>query len=507
MEVAEFKNQKLLRYGISALLAIVSGYLIAQNGLPVAVILLALPFIAAFLLLMIRFPKLGIYSAMILAFILPILARYLPVNVPFGLGIDALLVLTFLILVFKNWKYLDLSLAHNVVMVLLMAWMLYIILQLANPNARSIAAWFYSMRAIALYQLFFVGLGLTIFNSKKDFYNFLNIWFGLSLLGVFWGMKQYLFGVSAAEQAWLDSGEYLTHVLFGKLRVFSYYTDAGTFGAAMGHVCVVSIILFLGPFSKARKGFYLATSLLCFYALMLSGTRGALAVPALGGICYIVMIKNTRILVAGVVVLISGFIFLKYTSIAAGNYNVDRLRTALDPQDASLQLRLINRRRLTDYLADKPFGIGVGAVGNWGKRFSPGTWAADFEPDGLYTRIRAETGLIGRNFYVGMLLFILFEGIIWVWRTPDGEKRTLTMAILGGYAGILLANYGNQVMTQFPIAPTIYLGIAFLYNIRRWNEDGEVEIEGKETPIMASSEGGKTSWSQENNTFLINRKG
>jgi hypothetical protein len=488
------KADALIKYGISVLLAAACGYLIAQKGISIAVALLALPFIIGFFIVFIRYPKTGIYSALILSFILPILSRYLPVELPFGLGVDALLVLTLLILIFKNWKYLNLSLAHNKVMLFMIAWMAYILLQIANPNAYSIMAWFYSMRGIALYQLFFIGLGLIMFNSKKDFYNFLNVWMGLTVLGILWAIKQKYLGVSAAEQAWLDAGEYKTHVLFGKLRVFSYYFDAGTFGAAMGHSCMVAAVLFTGPYSKRRKAFYLFISLFSFFALMLSGTRGALAVPALGGICYIVMIKNTRILIGGLVVLLAGFVFLKFTTIGAGNYNLDRLRTALDPEDASLQVRLINRDRLTDYLHDKPFGGGLGTVGSWGQRFSPGTWLAEFEPDGLYTRIRAETGLIGRNFYVGIWLFILLDGILWVWRTPPSEKRTLAMAMLAGYAGILLANYGNQVMTQFPIAPTVYLGISFLYSMRKWNEDGEVELEGKETPVMGASSRASSSW-------------
>ncbi len=487
-------KEAVLKYTLSILLAVVCGFLIARSGISIALALLGLPVFVVFFALFIRNPKIGIYGALILSFILPILSRYLPVSIPFGLGVDGLLVTCLLILIFKNWKYLDLSLAYNRVVLLMMLWMGYIVLQIANPLAYSVVAWFYSMRGIALYQLLFIALGLVIFNSKKDFYRFLNIWLWLSLLGVAWAIKQKYLGVSAAEQAWLDSGEYKTHLLFGKLRVFSYYFDAGTFGAAMGHVCIVAAVLFVGPFSKRRKAFYLITSLLSFYALMLSGTRGALAVPAIGGMCYIVMIKNTRILLAGAAVLLGGFIFLKYTSIGAGNYSLDRLRTALDPEDASLKVRLVNRARLTEYLRDKPFGGGVGTVGSWGNRFSPGTWLADFEPDGLYTRIRAETGLIGRNFYVLIWLYILLDGILWVWKEPNNERRTLAMAMLAGYAGILVANYGNQVMTQFPIAPTVFLSISFLYSMRKWNVEGEVELKERPTPEMASSSPPSTSW-------------
>jgi hypothetical protein len=488
-------SASIITYCVALLFAIVSGYLIATKGVAIAGALVALPVLAGFMIWFIRYPKLGVYATLILSFILPILARYVPVAIPFGLGIDALLVLTYVILIFKNWKRFDFSLAYNRVMLLMLIWMGYILFQVANPQAYSFMAWFYSMRGIALYQLLLLGLGFTIFNSKKDCYHFLNIWLGLSILGILWAMKQQFFGVSAAEQAWLDSGQDVTHVLFGKLRVFSYYYDAGTFGAAMGHTCILAAILYLGPYSRRRKIVYLLVSLFSFYALMLSGTRGALAVPAIGGLCYIIMIKNTRILMLGIFVLLSGFIFLKYTSIGSGNYNINRLRTALDPEDASLQVRFINRDRLTAYLADKPFGGGVGTTGGWGQRFSPGTWLAEFEPDGLYTRIRAETGLIGRIFYVLMWCYLLFDCILWVWKQPPGETRNLGMAFISGYAGILMANYGNQVMTQFPISLTTFLCISFLYSMRYWNEKGEVEVPNKETPKMAASNShASSSW-------------
>ena len=39
------------------------------------------------------------------------------------------------------------------------------------------------------------------------------------------------------------------------------------------------------------------------------------------------------------------------------------------------------------------------------------------------------------------------------------------MAFLSGFAGILLANYGNSVLTQFPVSTTTYLSIFFAFAI------------------------------------------
>lgn len=472
------------------------GYLGATKGISILYLTLSLPFVILYFIFFFKNPKLGVYTALVLGFVMPILGRYLPVSFPFGLGVDILLVLTYLVLLFKHWKYLDFRLASNSVVLLMSLWMLYIVLQILNPEARSITAWFYVMRGMGLYQFLIIPLGFILFTSKKDWYNFFNLWLAFSVLGILWAIKQSVFGVSSAEQAWLNAGAATTHILFGKLRVFSYYFDAGTFGAAMGQVSIMCLILFLGPYSNKRRSLYLFIGLLAFYALMLSGTRGALAIPAIGGILYLIMIRNIKLILIGAIVLSTGFVFLKYTTIMHSNDQVRRLRTALNPEDASLKVRIVNRERLTQYLQGKPFGGGLGTTGVWGQRFSPNTWLANFPPDGLYTRIRAETGLIGRLFYVGMWIYILITGMRIMWRLDNIEYRTISMAFLAGFAGLLVANYGNEVMTQFPINLMTFLGITFIFNMKYWDEEGKVTLPGQPTPVEGALEP-ETKWKKQ----------
>ncbi len=432
---------------IALLLCLGVGYLGAKQGISVIFMAMSFPFVILYFIFFFRNPKAGVYTALILGFILPILGRYSNIPIPWGLGVDILLVLTYLILFLKHWKYLDFRLASNDVVLLMSLWMGYILFQIVNPEARSIAAWFYTMRGMGLYQFLIIPLGFILFNSRKDWYNFFNLWLAFAILAILWALKQSILGVSAAEQAWLDAGAATTHILFGKLRIFSYYFDAGTFGASMGQISIMCFILFLGPFSLRRRIFYFLVGLFGFYALMLSGTRGALAVPAIGGILYLIMIRNVKLMVTGAVVLFFSFSFL------------------------------------TEYLKGKPFGGGLGSSGVWGQKFSPHTWLANFPPDGLYTRIRAETGLIGRLFYVGMWLYILGKGVLIMWKLKREEDRVIAMAFLAGYAGILMANYGNEVMTQFPISVMTFLGIPIIMSMKHWNEEGEVELPNGPTPV------------------------
>src|SRR5665648_1298568 len=79
----------------------------------------------------------------------------------------------------------------------------------------------------------------------------------------------------------------VTHMLFGKLRVFSFYTDAGQFGAAQGQAAVVFGILALNVKNLKLKLFYTLVALAGIYGMMVSGTRGAIAVPIMGFALYL----------------------------------------------------------------------------------------------------------------------------------------------------------------------------------------------------------------------------
>lgn len=407
---------------------------------------------------------------MILSVLLPTLKRFI-YPLPYGFMVEAILALVYIILFFRYFKKLDFSLAKNRLVFLLLIWLTYIILQVANPQAQSTTAWAYAMRGVALIQLLIIPLVFVLFREKQDLKQFLLVYFTFSLMAILWGIKQHFIGLTQGELDYLySSGAYSTHILFGKLRVFSFYTDAGTFGAAMGQLSIISALLFLGPFNKNVKNISLAIAALAFLALMLSGTRGALAIPAVGGFMYIIIIRNVKYIVLAFSILAFGFIFLKHTTIGNSNYSVNRLRTALDPKDASLNTRIENRKRLTAYLSDKPFGGGVGSAGDWGQKFTPNTWLANFPPDGLYTRIRAETGIVGYILYLGIWIYILILCVIICWNLKNPKYKSIATAFLASYAGILVANYGNEVMTQYPNNFVTFISLSFIFIMKRWDD-------------------------------------
>ena len=342
-------------------------------------ILFALIFGAVFLYLLFKNPILGFFMAIGINFIILGLGRYVQ-GLPLGFAIDGIMVLTFLAIIFSRFRErVDWSPANKDITILAAIWLGYCIFQLANPEARMIEPWI-AGRGIGFYFFFFVILTFMLIDSNKKLDAFLYFWGAFSILATLKGIGQMLFGVDTAEQAWLDNGGAETHILFGKLRIFSFFSDAGQFGGNQGYAGVVFII-----YSMAKKGFtkifFLTVGILGLYGMMISGTRGSIAVPFAGFMTFFVLKKNVKVLSVGVIFVALIFIFFKYTTIANGNDQVRRMRGAFDPNNKSLQVRLDNQKILKGYLASRPFGGGIGHAGDKAQRFLPNAFLSNVATD------------------------------------------------------------------------------------------------------------------------------
>jgi O-antigen ligase len=437
---------------------------IVKTGIIGFIGVLSFLFIAALMYAIFKKPKTGIILLIILGFFVTGIARYIPA--PWGLSIDGILVLMYLAVFFKGFaNKIPWAKAKSPLTLVVTIWMIYIVLQIGNPEKQSTEAWFYAMRGLALYQWLVIPLLFMLFNSVKDLNTFFVIWGVLSLLGTLKGIVQFQFGVDPFEQIWLNEGGADTHILFGKLRVFSFYSDAGQFGASQGHAGVVFGILAL--FKKGNlklKTFFIVVAAAGFFGMLISGTRGAIAVPAIGGILFLVLQKNVKILILGGVLGVLVYVFFAHTTIGQGNAEIRRMRTAFDPNEASLQVRIANQNKLKVYLASRPFGGGVGATGNWGQRFTPHTFLANTATDSWYVMIWADTGVIGLVLYLLMVFFILFTGAYNVLqKLKDDWLKAQIAAITCGMAGIMMASYGNGVFGQMPTGMLMYVSMVFMF--------------------------------------------
>ncbi|MFT6971589.1 MAG: hypothetical protein ACJAXX_002163 [Roseivirga sp.] len=446
---------------------LISTLIIKMLGLVGGAFLLIIPFAITLLAIIWKYPKTGLWLSLVMGFLSAGLGRY--IAAPWGLTLDILMALSWLSVLLNSsvkvkWKYVN-----NDIVIFCSFWFGYLILEIINPAGNGIIAWFYAMRGIGFYQALSIPLIFLLFRKEKDLKIFLNLLIFLSLAGVALGFKQQIIGIDAAEYRWLwGEMHHQEHILHGVLRVFSFYSDAGQFGASQAMMALLTGILATGPFKLSTKIWYGLCAVLFFLGFAISGTRGALAVPLFGGLAYLIATKNFRTLLAGVSGIVLVFCILKYTFLFHGVEQVRRMRTALDPNNISLAVRLDNQRTFANYLTNKPFGAGVGTAGFWGARFNPNSIMAATPTDSWYVKIWAETGIVGLAIHLSFLGFVIGKGAHMTMSLQDKKQKVYALALFACIVGVLFSSYGNQVFGQMPTGMVMNMAIPFLFLIKKW---------------------------------------
>ncbi|MBO3273493.1 O-antigen ligase family protein, partial [Hymenobacter defluvii] len=439
------------------------GWLTSKLGMLVPGLLIGAVLAGLLVVLVFLRPRFGVIGFVAYCYIMGLVSRNFSVGVPLGLGMDGLLLLTWVAVLFNRAQQTNWGQIRNDLCVLSLVWFIINVLEIANPAGASLTGWFYEMRSTTLYWLLTVPLAFIVFNKPQDLRLFLMLIICFSVLGALYGIKQKVLGLSVMDQQWLDSGQARTHLIWGKLRVFSFYAEAAQFGASQAHVGLICLILALGPLVWWKRILFGVASLLLFYGMLISGTRGAMFVLATGVFIYLVLNKQLKILLLGFMLAVGLFFVLKYTTIGNGNADIVRLRSSLDPQDPSFQLRLMNQAKLREYLTNRPFGEGVGTIGNWGHQFNSDKYISTIEPDSYYVKIWAEYGIVGFLIWFGIMLSILGKCCGIVWNIQNPLLRQKLLALTAGFGGILVSSYGNEVMNQVPSAMIIYLSWVFVF--------------------------------------------
>jgi hypothetical protein len=447
-----------------AFLLVLSGLITSKMGIVGGLGFIVFPFICVYLFLLFKYPIIGLYTAIALGFILLGLGRYVK-GAPLGLVMDAILILTFIALIFnKFYEGIDWSPANKDITYLSAIWFGYTLFQLVNPEANSVAAWF-SGRGVSFYMFMIVPLTLLFINTDHKLNLFFYIWGVFTILVTLKGIMQLKMGVDPWEQAWLDEGNYKTHILFGKLRVFSFLSDAGQFGGNQAYSAVVATILSMCQKEWKRKLFFIVVAIFGFYGMVISGTRGAISIPLAGFMAFFVLRKNIQVLSVGVFLLLIVFVFFKFTTIGQGNDQIRRMRTAFDPNDASLQVRLENQKRLKSYLASRPFGGGIGHGGVKAQKYLPNAFLSQVATDSWYVLIWVEQGIVGLLMHLFILFYTLAKASYHImFRIRDPILKIKLSALVAGMFGVMVASYGNAVLGGMPTGMLIYTSMAIMLN-------------------------------------------
>ncbi len=446
-------------------------YLIGQTEPIVGILLAIAPVAILALTLLFANPRFALITLFYYSYFAMGVTRYIPAQL--GLGVDGLLLLTYLALFFKSYKGdVGFSRVRNDLSLICLIWYLYAIFELLNPIAESRIAWVYAMRGFSLYFFLSIPVTFVVFNKYRDLNLILKLWLIFSILGIAKGLQQLYIGMDYAEQAWLDHGGALTHIIWSGLRVFSFYTDAGQFGATIAHSGVVFAIIGIGEQNRRRKIGYLIVAALCFYGMSISGTRGAMAVPAGGFFLFLLLTKNWKLFLISGFFMVLAFGFFNYTNIGNGNAQIRRMRSSFDKNDPSLKTRIENQARLKVYMADKPFGCGLGTTGSFGSQYTPYLFVSQVPTDSWFVAIWVEQGEVGLTLHIFILAYCLLRGV-WIVLTKIKDRKLYyqTSGLLCGYLGIVGASYGNTVFGQMPTSIITYMSLAFIFMAPQYQKE------------------------------------
>ncbi len=425
----------------------------------------------------VRNPKLIFLSAIFYSFVWSMFARYafayFGFHIQWGLAVDIILVLNVAYIFITNKNKENTQLLLNPYFFMILVWVIYIGLQYLNPNALSLDPYFYALRPYIVYLLGTFICTILMFNQKKDLILFFNFIIIMGVISAVYGYYQKNY-MSFADKIHL-APRILRHMLWGQLRVFSIYENAGQAGVVQGYAAVVSFIYGLTRKSIKLRVLYAITTLICLYGMALSGTRGAISVPIIGLGAYIFLSKNLKVSLLGTLGLLFAIWFLLFTNHLQGNYTIRRLRTAFDVTDASFQVRMQDQAKHADYLKKHTFGWGIGTSGYWGMRFLGDKCVVEATDSG-YVQIKAETGIVGLVLFLALYLIIVFHSIFKAYFYGKKENLPYVLAITSSILGILVANYGNPVVYEFPTVVVLGVFIAFLWIINTyWNNDQEAD--------------------------------
>ena len=402
-------------------------------------------------------------------------SRYFPY--PPGIVMDSLFLFLFLILFLQSFSQkrdINIKDASHPLMAISIIWLLFCVFQILNPSSSSIYAWLINVRGIGVYFMLVVFLASIYLKRYSQMKQIINIWSVLSLIAVLKALMQLYLGFDSFEQIWLAQGGAKTHIIHSGIRYFSFFTDAGNCGSGIALSAVVFSISAFWQKNKLYKFYYLFVAFACYYGMIISGTRGSLIIPFAGFFLYAILSKHVRSIIAVIVFVVIGFWFLNFTYIGHGNIYVRRMRSAFNPDDASLRVRLENQRILRTYMAGKPFGVGIGMKRGGAELYTPHPVLSKIAHDSWYVLLWVEVGLVGMVLYILILLYVLFHGSYLVmFKLKNKELRGYIAGIVCALFGVSAAAYSLEIFGQLPNSIIIYTCMTLIFLSPRYDKELE----------------------------------
>ena len=414
--------------------------------------------------------------------------RFLPNGIPMSLyneGFEIILVISAIIVSSGESKF---SRTLNIMFLAILLWCGLGFIEIFNDTCGlgiNIGAWFAGFRLLCI-SLLWTFLIFTIYiDTPEKLYKLLKVWAFLSLFSVYWTFSQKFFGFTLSENIWLQTAG-RTHIIQGGtlVRYFSTFSDAANYGCNAAATAVTFMVIGITSRIKKDKIFFLLTSIAVIWGMFQSGTRTAIICLGFGLAVFIVLSKSFKIAIPSTIIF--GFLafLLIFTKVGQGNQQIRRMRSAFNKEDASTAARDINQEVMKKYLADAPWGIGIGTGMDNVPSNNKFRKLSTLPPDSEYVFIWIRTGAIGITvFLTAMAIMFIGASCIVFFKLKSRSLMGIGAGICGAFAAMQLGGYGNQVLLQYPNGLIFFGMLATVYSFPKL-EPAWIEFEENRLKII-----------------------
>ena len=463
------------RVALLLLLFALAIYEFITAGFPLFAIICMLPVVVLMVILTFKLGMSMFFVLMVINYLIQ-WKSFPATGVPTSLPNEALEILL-IALAIVDVKEQHFDRAANLMMFMLIIWASFCIIQVCNDTCGlgwQVGAWYAGARMMA-FQLIYAVLVYTIYiTTPQRYINYLYFWGALSLFAVFWVWKQQHIGLTQMENAFLQGRGRTTHIINGgtTIRLFSIFCDAANFGVNMAATGIAFLIFALTSKIKKHRIYFLIVGLACVWGMFPSGTRTATFCLGAGLAFYVILSKSIKIAVPVGIFGILLYFILAFTTIGNGNASIRRMRSGFDKNDASANQRTINQAVMKKYLADAPFGIGIGIGYENVPANNKFRKLATLPPDSEYVYIWQHTGVVGITLFL-ITTAIMLAGAcrIVMFRIQNRSLQGIGAGLCCSFVAVQMGGYANQVLMQFPNGLLFYGGLALVYALPHIEEE------------------------------------
>ena len=465
--IANYTTENRGRVLLLFLLFLLAIYEFVTAGYSNFVIVCILPFIVLFVYIAFRWQMFTFWCLIFINYFIQM--KDVSVPVPASLPNEMMELILLAIAVIDVRKDPQFGRAANLMLLAILIWCGLCFIEVFNNSCNlgiNVAAWFSGARLMAI-QLIWILLIFSIYiSSPKILMTYLKIWALLSLFSAFWTWKQVNFGFTPAESYWMETRGRTTHILNAGtlIRYFSTFNDAANYGCHAASAAVAFIIFSITNKIKRAKVFFLLIAIVVIWGMFQSGTRTAIFCMGAGLAVYVFLSKSVKIAVPFSIFFAVATILLVFTTIGNGNQQIRRMRSAFNKNDASANVRDINKEAIKKYIRDIPWGIGLGMESKNVPANNKFKKLSSIPPDSEYVFIWVHTGPIGVTVFA-CCMFLIFIGGCYVimFRLKNKTLIGIGAGFCCAFVSINLGGYANQVLYQYPNGLTFFGGMAIVY--------------------------------------------